>query len=290
MAWQKGQHHRAFLGELGVLAVQTMTLRIGCVPYLNAKPLIDWFYEPECDADAIIEYEVPSRLAARLREGSLDVGLLSTFELFENPILTLLPGISISADGPVKSVRLFSRVPFERIKSVALDTSSLTSTALIRILLSELYDARPDYESHAPNLDAMLRNHDAALLIGDLRLFETPAEFVMDLGEAWRRLTGRPFVYAAWLARPEAAESALPLLARAKSWGCERLDLLSVKWSDRLSLPLERVRDYFLDVMQYDLDDPKREALRQFQDYCGEYDLIAAHKEPASGPEAASVL
>src|SRR5688572_13368045 len=196
-----------------------MTLRIGCVPYLNAKPLIDWFHEPECDADAVVEYEVPSRLAVRLREGSLDVGLLSTFELFENPGLTLLPGISISADGPVKSVRLFSKVPFERIESVALDTSSLTSTALIRILLSELYGAYPEYESHAPDLEAMLQRHDAALIIGDLRLFETPAEYVMDLGEAWKRLTGMPFVYAAWLARPEAVESTRPVLEKARSWG-----------------------------------------------------------------------
>jgi len=267
-----------------------MTLRIGCVPYLNAKPLIDWFHEPECDADAVVEYEVPSRLAVRLREGSLDVGLLSTYELFENPRLALVPGISISADGPVKSVRLFSKVPFARIDSVALDTSSLTSTALIRILLSELYDARPEYEPHYPNLEAMLRNHDAALIIGDLRLFETPAAFVMDLGEAWKRLTGLPFVYAAWLARPEAFDFALPILDRAKEWGCVRLDQLAVKWSDGLSLPLERVRDYFFDVMQYDLDGPKQAALNRFRLYCEQYDLIAARGELPGVTEAASVL
>ena len=267
-----------------------MTLRIGCVPYLNAKPLIDWFHEPECDADAVVEYEVPSRLAVRLREGSLDVGLLSTFELFENPTLTLLPGISISADGPVKSVRLFSKVPFEDIESVALDTSSLTSTALIRILLSELYGARPVYESHAPNLDDMLRKHDAALIIGDLRLFETPAAHVLDLGEAWKQLTGMPFVYAAWLARADASESALPFLSRAKSWGCARLDELAVKWSGRLSLPLERVRDYFLDVMQYDLNEPKRDALMQFQRYSDQHGLIETHSEAPRGAETATLL
>src|SRR5579862_4683940 len=116
------------------------TLRIGCVPYLNAKPLIDWFHSDECDADAEVVYAVPSELAIQLESGLLDVALVSTFEMFRSPDLVLLPGISISADGPVRSVRLFSTRPISIIRSVALDTSSLTSTALTRIILSEAYD------------------------------------------------------------------------------------------------------------------------------------------------------
>jgi chorismate dehydratase len=214
-------------------------------------------------------------LAEQLDDGSLDVGLVSTFELFRNPGLMLLPGISISADGPVKSVRLFSKVPFDRIQSVALDTSSLTSTALIRILLAELYGVKPCYRSHSPNLVGMLEEHDAALIIGDLRLFETPAEYVLDLGEAWKRLTGRPFVYAAWLATPQAAEPVLPLLVRAKEWGCARLEPLSVKWSDRLNLPLDRVRDYFFNVMQFDFDSAKMEGMELYRTLCLKHSLIA---------------
>src|SRR5207244_9105718 len=118
-----------------------------------------------------------------LSDGSLDVSLVSTFELFRNPRLVVVPGISVSADGPAKSVRLFSKVPFDRIESVALDTSSLTSTALIRILLSERYNLNPAYIAHPPNVEAMLRECDAALLIGDLKLFDSPARHVMDLGE-----------------------------------------------------------------------------------------------------------
>src|SRR5438552_2632423 len=102
-------------------------IRIGCVPYLNAKPLIDWFHSEDCDADVELAYEVPSSLAIGLRDSRLDVALLSTFEIFSNPDLRIVPGLSISADGPVKSVRLFSNVPFDEIRSVALDTSSVTS-------------------------------------------------------------------------------------------------------------------------------------------------------------------
>src|ERR1043165_8908308 len=131
-------------------------IRIGCVPYLNAKPLIAWFHTKDCDADVELIYEVPSSLADGLRERRLDVALLSTFEIFRNPDLRIVPGISISANGPVKSVRLFSNVPFDSIRTVALDTSSLTSCALIRILLQERYGIDPAYHSRAPDLDAML--------------------------------------------------------------------------------------------------------------------------------------
>ena len=252
-----------------------MTLRIGCVPYLNAKPLIDWFHSPECDFDAVISYEPPSLLARRLREGALDVGLVSTFELFQNRDLRMLPAISISADGPVKSVRLFSKVPFGQIKTVALDTSSLTSTALIRILLGEIYGIRPEYTSHPPDLTGMLQDHDAGLIIGDLRLFESPAEYLMDLGEAWKALTGMPFVYAAWLAIPGVAERALAPLQKARDWGAARLPELSEKWSRELALPLERVQDYFYNVMQYDLDSAKLAALDRYHRYCIKYGLIS---------------
>src|SRR5438105_9568946 len=117
--------------------------RIGCVPYLNAKPLIDWFHEPECDAPVEIAYAVPSQLARMLEREEVDVALVSTFEVFRRPELRIIPNISISADGPVKSVRLFSCVPLQAVRSIALDTSSLTSVALIQILMREQFGLAP---------------------------------------------------------------------------------------------------------------------------------------------------
>jgi len=250
-------------------------LRIGCVPYLNAKPLIAWFHSRACDADVELVYAVPSELARQLREDRLDVALVSTFELFQNPNLRIVPDISISANGPVKSVRLFSCVPFEKIESVAMDTSSLTSVALILILLKEVYGLTPRCIPHPPDLDGMLSVCDAGLLIGDLKLFDMPATHVLDLGAAWKAHTGRPFVYAAWLARQEAASAEMTeVLTRARDWGLERLDALADEWAVRLALPLDRVQDYFQNVMQYDLDPPKWEALRVFQQKCWQQGLI----------------
>jgi chorismate dehydratase len=203
------------------------------------------------------------------------VALVSIFEHFKSPDLVLIPDISISADGPVRSVRLFSCRPFDQVRSVALDTSSLTSTALTRLVLKERYGIDPNYESRPPSLDDMLSHCDAGLIIGDLKLFDTPATHILDLGEAWKGLTDLPFVYAAWLARPDAPIDALSdALTRARDWGAARLDSLSSRWATELNLPLDRVSDYFHNVMRYDLDYRKQLGLRMFEAKCRDHGLV----------------
>jgi chorismate dehydratase len=252
-------------------------LRIGCVPYLNARPLIEWFHSQECDAAAEVHYVVPSKLAAMLEEDLLDVAMVSIIELFRNPSLRIVPDISISSDGEVKSVRLFSRVPPERIESVALDTSSLTSVALTQILLREVYRRAPRFISHPPDLDAMLSACDAGLIIGDLKLFDTPVPHVLDLGALWKQHTGLPFVYAAWLARADAPQAPLlEALIQAKRWGMEHRAAYIERWAAQMSLPVERVREYLCQIVHFDLDPAKWEGMRLFQRKCYEHGLIAS--------------
>jgi chorismate dehydratase len=253
-----------------------MSLRIGSVPYLNAKPLVDWFHSPECDVEVELTYAVPSQLARMLRENALDVANVSIFEGLQNPDLVLIPDISISAYGAVKSVRLFARVPMEQIRSVALDTSSLTSTALTRILLKETFGLSPCYEHHPPQLNAMLAACDAGLIIGDLKLFDLlPGTTVYDLGQGWYDLTGLPFVYAGWLARADCASEAMAaILHRAKSWGTARLEALAAKWATEMALLPDRCHDYLLNVMNYDLSPEQMEGLRAFQRKCHKHGLI----------------
>lgn len=253
-------------------------LRIGSVPYLNAKPLVDWFHSPECDADVEIIYAVPSELARMLRDNRLDVANVSSFEGLQNPEFALVPGISISAYGAVKSVRLFSRAPLESLTSVALDTSSLTSTALTKILLSEAFHVAPRYVPHAPDLEAMLQVADAGLIIGDLKLFDLhEGTTVYDLGQGWHELTGLPFVFAGWLARTDSADPEITkVLTRAKLWGLARLDELATKWSARLDVPLDRCLDYLDNVMNYDLTPEQQIGLRTYQQKCVEHGLLPA--------------
>lgn len=258
------------------MKVKNMTLRIGTVPYLNAKPLIDWFHSGECKEDVKLTFAVPSALARMLREGELDVANCSIFESFQNPDITIIPNISISAYGAVKSVRLFSRVPLSDIRSVALDSSSLTSAALIQILLAELHGIEPRYKNFPPDLEEMLEICDAGLLIGDLKLFDFhdgTQEF--DLGQAWLELTGLPFVYAAWQARNDSDLKAVSdILAKAKNWGLARLPDIASKWALKFKLPTDRCEDYLLNVMNYDLTPEQMTGLRLFQRKCLEHGLI----------------
>ncbi len=253
-----------------------MTIRIGSVPYLNAKPLVDWFHSPECDCDVEIIYEVPSKLAQFLRDKRIDVANVSIFEGFQNSDLTLIPGISISAFGAVKSVRLFSKVPIDNIRTVALDTSSLTSAALTKILLKESFQITPEYHQAAPNIEDMLKHYDAGLIIGDLRLFDLPeCVTVYDLGLGWKELTGLPFVYAAWQARAgSVSREMIRALNAAKEWGAEHIDEISLQWADTLHLSLPRCSDYLVNVMNYDLTPFQLEGMNTFRTKCIEHGLV----------------
>ena len=257
--------------------IQSSKFRIGSVPYLNAKPLVDWFHSADCDADAEIIYAVPSKLAALLRAGELDVANVSIFEGLQNPDLVLIPDISISAFGAVKSVRLFAKTPLTQIQTVALDTSSLTSAALTKILLKEAFGLSPQYRNFPPNLDAMLAENDAGLIIGDLKLFDLmPETTVYDLGQGWRDLTGLPFVYAGWLARRDRVSDAMQAaLHQAKAWGLARLETLADAWAAKLDLPLDRSRDYLLNVMNYDLTPEQMRGLHAYQEKCAAHGLLA---------------
>jgi chorismate dehydratase len=253
------------------------------VPYLNGKPLVDWFHTGAPQVEFELSYAVPSRLATQLRAGEIDVANCSIFEAFVKPGLVLIPDISISADGAVKSVRLFSRVPLANIRTVALDTSSLTSSALIQILLNESYGISPKFIHHAPELDAMLSKCDAGLIIGDLKLFDLrPDTIVYDLGQGWKDLTGLPFVYAGWLAREDRVSAQMAdALTAARDWGVSNLEALSLKWSASMNLPLDRCRDYFINVMDYQLGNAQLKALHLFQQKCAEHNLVRGmHRLP----------
>jgi chorismate dehydratase len=241
---------------------------IGSVPYLNGRPLMRWFWDTEegrASGVQVVE-AVPSRLAELIENGSFDVGLVSSFELLRTPGLCYAPGCGVVAEGPVLSVRLLSRVPIADIRTVALDTSSLTSVALVRILLHESYGLTPEYHHAAPNLDEMLREHDAALLSGDLGYREyDPSLHVLDLGEGWKALTGLPFVYALWIGRPDRVTPELcQRLQTAKEWGKANLLPIAEREFGRLSESYERTRRYLTEIMHYDVGDREVQALRLF--------------------------
>src|SRR5205823_4894301 len=152
-----------------------------------------------------IRFDVPSRCAALLHEGSIDVGMIPSIEFLRGPGYRIVPGIGIMSEGLVASVALFSTRPVDRIRSVAADTSSRTSNALLRILCVERFGIDPALEPAPPDPAAMLQQCDAALLIGDPALFldyEAAGLLKVDLGGEWTSMTQLPFVWAFWSGRP----------------------------------------------------------------------------------------
>ncbi|MDW8104557.1 MAG: menaquinone biosynthesis protein [Armatimonadota bacterium] len=250
---------------------------IGCVPYLNAKPLVEWFHTPEGEASGItVRYDVPSRLAQMVETGEVACALVSSVELFRHADWVAVPRVAIASTGKVLSVRLFSKVPLHQVRSVALDTSSLTSSALVRILFARWWKGAPEYLPAQPDLQTMLQRADAALLIGDRGMF-APDEglYVADLGEEWHRWTGLPFVWALWLGREEHVTPALvEALQQAKGWGEEHLEQIVQREAQRLGKHEDLIRHYLREVMQYEMTPAHEAALERFAEECLRLGLI----------------
>ena len=179
------------------------TVRVGCVEYLNARPL--WHGLSNRPDLFSLQYDVPSRCSDWLHNGAVDLALLSSIEY--TPRYRVVPGAAVTSMGPIGSVAVYSRKPLTRARSVALDSSSRTSVSLMRILCAEWFDIEPEYVTMGPDLPAMLNRCDAALLIGDIALFIDHVAHGLnkhDLCDEWRGMTGLPFVFAFWTGRPGA--------------------------------------------------------------------------------------
>ena len=177
-------------------------LRMGAVSFLNSRPLVRGLERwPERFR---IRYDLPRACADLLHAGAIDVGLVPSIEYLCGDYRAV-PDAAVVSDGPVRSVALFAAVPIERIRTIALDTSSRTSVALLRVLCARHFGIAPGFVEHRPAIDAMLRAADAALLIGDPALLLEHALKGLqkiDLGAEWKAMTGLPFVYAFWTGRP----------------------------------------------------------------------------------------
>jgi chorismate dehydratase len=173
-------------------------LRLGVVPYLNVAPMV---HALEGLPGVELVRDVPARLLARLRAGEIDAGTIPSIDYAEGG-LEIVPGVAIASRGAVRSVRLLHRGPVSEARTVALDTSSHTSVALLRVLADGIFAAEPEYVARDPDPPRMLEAADAALVIGDVALFEAGGVPYVDLGQRWTERTGLPFVYAFWASLP----------------------------------------------------------------------------------------
>jgi chorismate dehydratase len=258
---------------------QKSRVKVGAVSFLNTKPLIYPFLDDSQfpGSEAIeLSLAVPSRLAIELKDGDLDVGLIPIIEYFRADIeYRIIRGISICSRGPVLSIQLLSRVPIPAIRSVALDTSSRSSRALVQILLAEEYNLDPEFHSCPPTIDPQEAETDAMLLIGDAALRRLGAtDYALDLGAKWKTLTGLPFVYACWVARGEIELGQVPqTLLNAKEDGIKKISEIVRIESPKLGFPETLCRDYLTKHICYELSESEIAGLKKFYEFAVKYDL-----------------
>src|SRR6266540_1371228 len=251
-------------------------LRIGCVKYLNARPLIHGW---ECDVD----FDHPSTLCSKLSAGKLDVALVSSFEFLRNPIYRIVDDVSISSDGPVYSVVVAHRGEFSDIEEIELDPASETAVNLLRCLLAEL-GFTPRLTGGVPGSAGSPR---ARLIIGDQAISfrqNHAGEFrFWDLGEQWKKLTGLPFVYALWLIRPELAD-AKSIAQRLRELRNENLANIDDVIADTVAgvgdagqwkeLNREFLVRYYRKYLRFGFGEEEKEGLKTFAKLCAKHGLL----------------
>jgi chorismate dehydratase len=256
-------------------------VRIGAVSYLNSKPLIEGLTGFAPSAELVLD--VPSRLADGLAAGSLDVALIPSIESFFDPDYVTVSDACVATQGPVMSVKLYSRVPPGSVRTLALDEGSRTSAALVQVLLAEKYGVQPQL-SPLP-LGSTIEDvaTDAVLLIGD-RAMHPPRETfhtVWDLGEEWLRWTGLPFVFATWIARQGTGLGDVePALAQARDLGLSRLHEIAAREAGPLGLTEDVAYRYLSRNLHFRLGSVERSGLKLFRELAARLGLAPNDASP----------
>jgi chorismate dehydratase len=263
-------------------------LRVSAISFLNTAPLMWDFTHPPLDAELALRYDthftLPNLCAAELAAGSADIGLIPVAAYATTPDLAILPGPAIASLDHVRSILLLTRrgLALEDIESIALDSTSRTSAALVRVIFSKFIGTNPTYSTHAPDVATMLATSDAALLIGDPALLARQADTCgdyacHDLAAFWRARTGLPFVFAFWAMRSSApAETGLAAaeiirdFQHSRDQGLAHLDELVTEWKHRIALPAETIRTYWTENIHYALDAECVDGLELFFRYAAE--------------------
>jgi chorismate dehydratase len=242
--------------------------KVCAVSYLNTVPLVWGLLHGEQRRKYDVSFALPSECADRLADGRADIGIVPVVEAARLG-LTVIPGAGIASNGPVRSILLISKVPFEGIRTLAADTSSRTSVQLARVILAHRYDTEPVLIPHPPELSRMLEVADAALIIGDPALAIDPSALPwrwLDLGDEWKRITGLPMVFAVWAARPGVPETSYSSADFIESvrFGMANLDRIVDQEHEKRGMPAELVRDYLTRNVIFDFGDNERMGMRRF--------------------------
>jgi chorismate dehydratase len=239
-------------------------IRVGAVSYLNTKPLLYGIERSELMHDIELITDYPARIADRLLNDEIDIGLVPVETISRMKTFYINSGYCIGSHGPVASVCLFSEVPLEKLETVLLDDQSRTSVALLKILLREYWKQSPAMKEASGAFSHRIAGNTGAVMIGDRALAQRKiSPFIYDLGEAWTKMTGLPFVYAAWVSNKPLDETFLARFNEANGEGLKQLDAVIRENPSSLY----DLNDYFKNHIDYRLDEAKKQGLQKFLGY-----------------------
>ncbi|MBC8107122.1 MAG: menaquinone biosynthesis protein [Anaerolineae bacterium] len=267
---------------MSTIASSVRTLAVGSVSFLNARPLI---YGLESADDLKLSLDVPAKLLEGLRSERYAVALLPVVDYQRMENLCIVPSGGIGCDGPTMTVRLFSQQPIRETRVLACDPDSHTSVALARIILSERFGISPEFIDLQ---DSCGGAGEARLLIGDKVVCEEPAGFEhqLDLGAAWKEMTGLPFVFAVWIARQKDSKGGIDLgdlparLSEAKRAGLANVREIVTKYAIPRGWPAGMALQYLTLYLKYDIGPTQLQAISLFHEKAAGHGIISANPAP----------
>src|SRR5438067_3829026 len=241
------------------MSTNTNLPRIAASSYLNTAPLIwSFIHGTQRDSVELFTDTAPARCAEMLERGEVDAALVPVIEYQRMPEVLLVPDVCVGSKSAVRSVVLVThRNNLKKVERVALDESSRTSVALVKIIFREFLGFEPEWISAAPDLKSMLRAADAALIIGDPAMKIPRDQFrVFDLAALWHEFTGFGFVFAMWMARTASVEQIRSInFAAARDEGLANLDQIAADYATRIRLSETEIKNYLTENVVFSVDE-----------------------------------
>src|SRR5207253_1473018 len=255
--------------------------RIAASSYLNTAPLIWSFIHGSQKRVNLFIDTAPARCAEMVAAGEVDAALVPVIEYQRIPDVAIVPDVCVGSHKAVRSVVLVTRRNnLKKVKRVALDDSSRTSAALVKIIFREFLGFEPEWEISSPDLKSMLARADAALIIGDPAMKVSRDQFrVFDLATLWHEFTGFGFVFAMWMVRNDSAERVRAIdFPAARDEGLARVDEIAAENETLVGLSREEIRTYLTENIAFRVDEEMEKGLDRYFELASKYKLISSAK------------
>lgn len=256
--------------------------RIAASSYLNTAPLIwSFIHGSQRDAVELLTDTAPARCAEMLSRGEVDAALVPVIEYQRLDDIVIVPDVCVGSRSAVRSVVLAIKPNnLKKVKSVALDESSRTSVALTKIIFREFLGFEPEWRISPPDLDTMLKENDAALVIGDPAMKIPRGKLhVFDLATMWSSYTGFGFVFAMWMVRASNVEHVRKIdFAAARDEGLANLDDIAAQYGRQIGLSAEEIKQYLTQNIAYGMGEEMKKGLELYFELAYKHQLIEKKK------------